>query len=106
MGVIQSGKATNDDSPINMVSIISKDFLGEYGGYIAIAGVIILAITSGDTALRSLRITVSNAFKIKQDKVKNRLLVSTVIFAVVCGLLVWSRFNYETGFLLLWRYFA
>ena len=36
-----------------VVGIVSRSFLGPVGGVVAILGVVVLAITSGDTALRS-----------------------------------------------------
>ncbi len=38
------------------IGVICKDILGPVGGIIALLGVIVLPITSGDTALRSLRL--------------------------------------------------
>lgn len=41
--------------------------LGSVGGIIALLGIIVLPITSGDTALRGLRLTVADTLGIKQD---------------------------------------
>ena len=105
MGVINLGLADADTSATNVVGIIATNLLGSIGGIIAIAGVIILPITSGDTALRSLRLMTSDALHIDQSKKRNRLLVSLVIFLVVAALLVFSKMNAD-GFNILWRYFA
>jgi carbon starvation protein CstA len=109
MVMFNTGKAISvgpdATSPVGVVGIISKDLLGSVGGYIAIFGVIILSITSGDTALRSLRLTIAERFKIDQIPKKNRLLLSGGIFAVVAALLVFAKFNND-GFAVLWRYFA
>lgn len=88
-----------------VIGIVAKDLLGSIGGLIAIVGVIVLPITSGDTALRSLRLMVADQFKIDQKTKTNRVGVSVVIFALVAVLLVWAKFNSE-GFNILWRYFA
>ena len=47
-----------------MVGLISREFLGSIGAAFAILGVIVLPITSGDTAFRSLRLMVAESFKI------------------------------------------
>ena len=105
MGVMNMGFATADTSTTEVVGIVANNMLGTVGGIVAIIGVIILPITSGDTALRSLRLMASEALKIDQTKKRNRLLVSAVIFAIVAVLLVFSKSNPE-GFNILWRYFA
>ena len=105
MGVMNLGLASAKTSPTDVVGVIAKDLLGSVGGIIAIIGVIVLPITSGDTALRSLRLIVSDALKIDQSKKRNRLGVSLVIFALVAVLLIFAKIN-EGGFNILWRYFA
>lgn len=105
MGVMKLGLAGTDTSTTGVVGIVAKDLLGPVGGIIAIIGVIVLPITSGDTALRSLRLMAADAFHINQTKKRNRLLVSLIIFAVVAALLIFSKMNTD-GFNILWRYFA
>ena len=105
MGVINLGLANADTSTTAVVGIIANNLLGDIGGIIAIIGIIVLPITSGDTALRSLRLIVSDALKIDQTKKSKRLAVSLVIFAVVAGLLIFSKINND-GVQVLWRYFA
>jgi carbon starvation protein CstA len=109
MVMFNTGKAisvgADATSPVGVEGIISKDLLGNIGGYVAIAGVIILSITSGDTALRSLRLMIAERFKIDQIPKKNRLLLSTGIFIVVAVLLIFAKVN-SGGFNILWRYFA
>ena len=105
MGVMKLGLASADTSATDVVGIIAKDLLGSVGGIIAVIGIIVLPITSGDTALRSLRLIISDAMKIDQTKKSKRLAVSLVIFAVVAAVLVFAKIN-EGGFNILWRYFA
>ncbi len=105
MGVMKLGLATAETSTTNVVGIIARNLLGSVGGVIAIIGIIVLPITSGDTALRSLRLIVSDALKIDQSKKRNRLGVSLVIFAIVAAVLVFAKMN-AGGFNVLWRYFA
>lgn len=105
MGVMKLGLATAETSATDVVGIIAKDLLGSVGGVVAITGIIVLPITSGDTALRSLRLIIADALKIDQSKKANRLGISLVIFAIVAAVLVFSKIN-TGGFNVLWRYFA
>lgn len=79
--------------------------LGARGGWVALAGVIILAITSGDTALRSLRLALGEYFGIDQRPAGHRLATILPVFLAVAGLLAWSNADPE-GFKPLWNYFA
>lgn len=105
MGVMKLGLADASTSTTGVVGIVANNLLGSVGGIIAITGIIVLPVTSGDTALRSLRLMAADAFHIDQSKKKNRLFVSGAIFAVVAVLLVFSKTNAD-GFDILWRYFA
>ncbi len=108
MGSVNLGLTTNEmlhDQPTAVVGIIAKDMLGSIGGIIAVIGVIILPITSGDTSLRSLRIMISDAFRIDTTKKKNNLIIALIIFSVVAGILVFAKAN-ASGFNILWRYFS
>ena len=105
MGVMKLGLAGAETEATDVVGIIAKNLLGGVGGIIAVIGIIVLPITSGDTALRSLRLIISDALKIDQTKTKKRLGVSLIIFAVVAAVLVFAKVN-SGGFNILWRYFA
>ncbi len=105
MGVLKLGLASASTSATDVVGIVAKNLLGSVGGIIAVIGIIVLPITSGDTALRSLRLIISEALKIDQSKKMKRLGVSIVIFAVVAVILVFAKVN-AGGFNVLWRYFA
>ena len=87
------------------VIAVCKDILGPVGGVVALAGIVVLPITSGDTALRGLRLTVADTLNIKQDTNGKRLGLSAIIFALVAVILVFSKLN-TNGFNILWRYFA
>lgn len=87
------------------IGIVCKHILGNVGGIIALLGVIVLPITSGDTALRALRLSISESFHIDQSSNAKRLSLSAVIFALVAIILVFAKSNGE-GFAILWRYFA
>ncbi len=105
MGVMKLGLADAHTEATSIVGIVSNNLLGSVGGIIAIIGIIVLPITSGDTALRSLRLIVAEAAKIDQSKKTNRLGISIIIFAVVAVILVFAKLN-TGGFNILWRYFA
>ena len=89
----------------DVIGIVANDLLGKVGGLIAILGVIVLPITSGDTALRSVRLMIGDALHIDQTKKKNRFTLSACIFVPVAAILVFAKANAE-GFNILWRYFA
>ena len=108
MGALHSGLVDVTDlhnRATLVVGTVAKDMLGNIGGDIAIAGIIILAITSGDTALRSLRIILGDAFHINQKLKKNALAVALPLFAVVAAVLYFAKTN-PAGFSVLWRYFS
>lgn len=84
---------------------ITKNFLGEWIGLITIIGVVILAVTSGDTAMRSLRLSTAEIFKIDQKSLVNRLAICAPIILLVLGLLAWSNMSKST-FNQLWNYFS
>lgn len=105
MGVMNLGLADASTNATSVVGIVAKDLLGSVGGIIAIIGVIVLPITSGDTALRSLRLMVADAIHLNQSSKKNRLSISLAIFALVAAILIFAKTN-ANGFNILWRYFA
>ena len=65
-GVIQSA-LDSFGGQSGVVSHISKELLGPIGAVLAVLGVVACPITSGDTAFRSARLTIADAFNIKQD---------------------------------------
>ncbi|ACO25901.1 carbon starvation protein A [Bacillus cereus] len=91
--LIQSG------TPAAVVSEISKTMLGAVGGTIAVIGVIVLPITSGDTAFRAARSIIADYFNFKQTKLKKRLIIAIPLFVIAYGLT-------KIDFTLLWRYFS
>jgi len=105
MGAMKLGLTTAATPATSVCGIIATDLLGRAGGIVALIGIMILAVTSGDTALRSFRLIVADTFKIDQEKARKRLALSLVIFAVVAFILVYAKMNPQ-GFDILWRYFA
>lgn len=88
-----------------MVGLISREFMGSIGGLIAIIGVVVLPITSGDTAFRSLRLMVAEQFNIDQKDPKKRVGLSVLIFIPAIIILAYAKLS-PGGFNLLWRYFG
>lgn len=89
----------------SMVGIISREFMGSIGGLFAIAGVIVLPITSGDTAFRALRLMIAEQFGIDQKVAHKRVLLSLIIFIPAIAILIFAKSS-PGGFSLLWRYFG
>ena len=89
----------------NVVYEISTGVLGAFGGVLAVAGVIVCPITSGDTAFRSARLIIAETFELDQQKLKNRLLI-TVPLLLCGGLLTWFAMVNDNGFQIIWRYFS
>ncbi|AET66171.1 carbon starvation protein, predicted membrane protein [Desulfosporosinus orientis DSM 765] len=85
--------------PAGVVRTVSITMLGAFGGTLAIIGVIILPITSGDTAFRGARMVIADFMKMSQKPMSKRLAISIPIFAVAYGL---SRIDFN----FLWRYFS
>jgi carbon starvation protein CstA len=73
--------------------------LGAIGGTIAVLGVVVLPITSGDTAFRSARMIIAEYFNIAQKKFSSRLWIAVPLFAISVVLT-------QIDFNLLWRYFS
>lgn len=80
-GVMIDGVLTKV-TPAIAVDMICKSWLGKVGAVIAVIGVVVCPITSGDTAFRSLRLTIADAFNSDQKPVSRRLVVSIPIFFV------------------------
>ncbi len=89
----------------NVVYEISTGVLGTVGGILAVVGVIVCPITSGDTAFRSARLILAEIFRLDQKKIKNRLLL-TIPLLSVGGLLTWFAAVNDNGFQTIWRYFS
>ena len=73
--------------------------MGGVGIALAMIGVIVCPITSGDTAFRSARLTIADWFKIDQDDWKKRLLLCVPLLGA--GAII-SQLDYS----IVWRYFS
>lgn len=85
--------------PALVVSKVSTLMLGAFGGTLAVLGVIVLPITSGDTAFRSARMIIADYFKLSQTKILSRLWIALPLFAISIVLT-------QVDFTILWRYFS
>ncbi|MCL7752655.1 carbon starvation protein A [Polaribacter sp. Z022] len=82
-----------------VVNIICNTTLGKIGGVLAIFGVVAAPITSGDTAFRSTRLIIADAFDFDQGKLLKRLLITIPIFVIAFALT-------KIDFAIIWRYFG
>lgn len=80
-GVMVDGVLTKI-TPAIAVDMICKSWLGKFGAIIAVIGVVVCPITSGDTAFRSLRLTVADFLKSDQKPISRRIMISIPIFAL------------------------
>ncbi|MDR2921688.1 MAG: carbon starvation protein A [Tannerella sp.] len=82
-----------------VVNLISTNWLGIIGGFLAILGVVVAPITSGDTALRSARLIAADFLHFDQKPIVKRLAISVPVFIITFLIL-------QMNFDVLWRYFA
>lgn len=78
---------------------ISVSLLGIVGGAMAIIGVVVCPVSSGDTAFRSARLTIADWFRIDQSKLPKRI-------AVTVPLLIIGAVLTQLNFDVVWRYFS
>lgn len=82
-----------------VVSEASTILLGSVFGTIAILGVIVLPVTSGDTSFRSARMIIADYINLDQKPFSKRFLVAMTLFVLSFGLT-------QVDFTILWRYFS
>ncbi|BED98560.1 hypothetical protein VAWG001_01750 [Aeromonas dhakensis] len=85
--------------PSAVVHEVSTNLLGTVGGILAILGVVILPITSGDTAFRSARLIVADFLNLTQKPMAKRLLIAIPMF--ILGFII-----SKAEFGVIWRYFG
>ena len=78
---------------------IARTMLGTVGGILAVIGVVVCPITSGDTAFRSARLIVAEITGLDQKKIRNRLIITLPLLAIGAVLT-------QLDFNVLWRYFS
>ncbi len=83
-----------------LIPQIATIALGSYLSWIIILAVIILPITSGDTAFRSLRMVIAEVINMNQAPIRNRIFLCIPIFLASFLLIVAIDFS------TLWQYFT
>ncbi|WP_028110959.1 carbon starvation CstA family protein [Ferrimonas futtsuensis] len=91
--------ALANGGPSNVVFEASTGLLGALGGVLAILGVVVLPITSGDTAFRSARLILAEFIKLPQKQLPKRLMIAVPLFAIGAILT-------QVDFGVIWRYFG
>lgn len=91
--------AAEGHTPGTLVHDVSIGWLGTFGGVLAIIGVVAAPITTGDTALRSVRLIIADTLRLDQRAFVRRAAVSIPLFAVTFAVMM-------VDFQVLWRYFA
>lgn len=89
---------------VNVVNTVANTFVLPILTYIVTIAVVVLPITSGDTALRGLRMIIAEALKLDQKVVRNRLVIIIPIAALIIGIILWSKMSADS-FSRIWRYF-
>lgn len=82
-----------------VVDMISNTTLGKAGAVLALLGVVVAPITSGDTAFRGARLIVADIFNIDQRPILKRFAVCIPLF--IAGYSI-TLINFD----IVWRYFA
>ena len=99
---VATGFSTSAPSVVN---IICNDWLGVFGGLLAMLGVVAAPITSGDTAFRSGRLIVADWLKMDQRPIPKRLIICVPMFMCSIAMLAWQIENPD-GFNTIWQYFG
>jgi len=99
-GSTEALKAALDSvGPAGVVHTVCVETLGAVGGVLAVLGVVVLPITSGDTAFRVGRLIVAEYLGLSQKRVLTRYLITVPLFAV-------SLLLQFVNFQVIWRYFG
>lgn len=85
----------------SVVYYICQTAMGKIGMVIAMIGVVVCPISSGDTAYRSARLTLADWLKFDQSSVKNRIILTVPLLlsgTIICKLdysMVWRYFSWS-----------
>jgi carbon starvation protein CstA len=91
--------------PAQVLGKIASHFLGPWMGGVAVLAIVVLAVTSGDTALRSSRLSLAEMLGIDQVKIVPRIMTCLPLIAIVAVCLWWSNLS-ARSFGHVWNYFA
>ena len=96
---VELNEVLGKGGPALVVSTVSTTLLGTFGGVLAVIGVVLLPITSGDTAFRSARLIIADFMNMSQKENMKRIYIAVPLF--LAGFVVSL-----TEFGLIWRYFG
>lgn len=99
VGELNEAMASQNGNAAWAVEKICSSWLGRIGGAMAILGVVVCPITSGDTAFRSMRLIIADFTKLDQKPFSRRLIISLPLF-----LAAWLLTRLDFG--VIWRYFG
>ena len=87
----------------NVVNIIASNYAPYNLGAVVALAVLLLPLTSGDTALRSIRMMVAEALNLSQKPLKNRaiIIIPSVLSSIL--VLIWAKTG-AGSFNIVWRY--
>ncbi|MBR4402239.1 MAG: carbon starvation protein A [Flavobacteriales bacterium] len=91
--------ADNGNNAAVVVNDITHSTLGKIGAILALLGVVVAPITSGDTAFRSARLMIADIFKMEQKTLRRRLYICIPLFVIGFSITLMP-------FDVLWRYFS
>ena len=92
-GILENGGAPQ------VVNEVATVFLGGIFGTIAILGIIVLPITSGDTSFRAARMIIADYLNIDQVALKKRFMIAIPLFVLA---FILTKLDFQ----ILWRYFS
>ncbi len=90
---------------VHVLNIISQTFVPYIITLVVTATIVILPITSGDTALRSLRLALAEAFKIDVTAKRKIIFLMLPILLAMIGIVLWAKHD-QDSFNVIWRYFT
>ena len=103
MAFYQGSEALNNvvsvSGPGGVVSDVARGYLGHVGGMLAVLAVVLLSITSGDTAFRSARLTIGDYWAKGKKSFVKRMIISVLVLS---GGIAMSFFDLTT----IWTYFG
>jgi len=98
-GLPELAKQLTAIGPNGVVYNACFTMMGSIGGIIAVIGVVVCPITSGDTAFRGARLIFADIFHIEQKSVWKRFAIAIPMFVI--GIILT-----QVDFQILWRYFG
>lgn len=98
-GINELAQALASGGPNTVVYQACVTIMGTFGGILAVLGVVVCPITTGDTAFRAARIILADIVKIEQKQIAKRLMIAIPMFMVAVYL---TFIDFST----IWKYFA